>query len=176
VNKQDIVQLLKINDKAVARALVVLTQRQTDSEQATKETRFRNGEGFRPCHAHMGTSMANFFASRGFLTPKQIAYWRCLDKNGKMRIEVYANQLLGIAQAKTAVKCSDSDEPPAPDCNEPTGPNPYNGEDVGNMMERQMVLQEQLDDAFKQQNHQQINSIKLSLKLIAEAIKQSREQ
>ena len=76
MNKQQIIELLKTNDKAVARALVALNARQTDSEQATEETRVRNGQGFRPCHARMGTSMANFYQHRGYLTAKQIAYWR----------------------------------------------------------------------------------------------------
>jgi hypothetical protein len=100
IDKQYIVNLLKTNDKAVARALVVLTERQTPQEQANQTTVVENGEGFRPCHARMGTSMAEFYKNRGFLTEKQINYWRHTQKDGKMRIEVYANQLLGIAKLK----------------------------------------------------------------------------
>ena len=100
--RAQIVELLKTRDAAVARALVVLTQRQTVSEQATESTQYRNGEGFRPCHARMGTSMANFYQRRGYLSPKQIAYWRQPMKDGKMRIEIYANQLLAAAQARAA--------------------------------------------------------------------------
>lgn len=99
----DIVQLLATNDKAVARALVVLTERQTADEQRAEETKYHNGEGFRPCHARMGTSMANFYSKRGYLSPKQLAYWRTKQRDGKMRIAVYATQLLGIAQQKAAV-------------------------------------------------------------------------
>jgi hypothetical protein len=104
VSKSEIIEMLRTNDRAVARALVVLNQRQTVSEQATESTRVRNGAGFRPCHARMGTSMANFLQSRGFLTPRQIAYWRQEMKDGRMRIEIYAGQLHQVAKAKTQVQ------------------------------------------------------------------------
>lgn len=100
LDKQSIVSLLKTNDKAVARALVVLNDRQTCQEQASQNTVVANGEGFRPCHARMGTSMAEFYKKRGFLSGKQINYWRKPQKDGKMRIEIYANQLLGVAKQK----------------------------------------------------------------------------
>lgn len=106
MNKQTIVDLLRNNDKAVARALVALTTRQTSTEQNTKTTINRNGEGFRPCHARMGTAMANFYSSRGFLSPKQVAYWRKPQRDGKMRIEIYAGQLLLVAQEKAAAKAA----------------------------------------------------------------------
>lgn len=100
MDKQMIVELLKANDKAVARALVVLNQRQTAGEQVNEATLNRNGEGFRPCHARMGTSMAKFYQRNGYLSPKQVAYWRKLQKDGRMRIEIYAGQLLAVAEAK----------------------------------------------------------------------------
>ena len=102
MDKAKIVSLLRSNDKAVARALVVLNERQTADEQATENTRYLNGRGFRPCHARMGTSMANFYTKFNRLSPKQVAYWRAPMKDGKMRIEIYAGQLLDIAQAKAA--------------------------------------------------------------------------
>lgn len=104
MNKQDIINLLETNDKAVARALVVLTQRQTQDEQASENTKYLNGMGFRPCHARMGTSMAKFYERNGYLSPKQIAYWRKPQKDGKTRIAIYAGQLLEVAQAKAAKK------------------------------------------------------------------------
>ena len=100
VSKDEIVELLRTNDRALARALVVLNERQTADEQIQEETRVQNGQGFRPCNARMGTSMAKFFLARGFLTPKQIAYWRKPIKGGKMRIEIYAGQLHQVAKAK----------------------------------------------------------------------------
>lgn len=92
--KERVVQLLEKNDKAIGRALLRLLQNQTSDEQVTQSAKYRNNQGFRPCHARMGTSMAEFFRSKGYLSPKQAAYWRVRDKNGNMRIGIYANQLL----------------------------------------------------------------------------------
>lgn len=93
-NKEKIVNLLASNDVAVGRALVRLFKNQTADEQVNEDVKHRNNKGFRPCHARMGTSMAKFFQERGRLTPKQVSYWRTLDKKGNMRIGIYANQLL----------------------------------------------------------------------------------
>lgn len=92
--KDRIVQLLGRNDAAVARALLRLKELQTFDEVANEDTKYRNGRGFRPAHARMGTSMALFFERNGYLTPKQVNYWRSRDKRGNMRIGIYANQLL----------------------------------------------------------------------------------
>lgn len=103
LTKQAIVEMLRTRDAAIARALVALTAHQTADEKVQEVVKYQNGEGYRPCHARMGTSMSEFYQKNGYLSPKQIAYWRHLDKNGKMRIEIYANQLLRIAQQKAAV-------------------------------------------------------------------------
>lgn len=108
VTQEQIVNMLKTNSKAVARALVALAARQTADEQAAERTKYHNLQGFRPCHARMGTSMANFFKRNGYLTEKQIAYWRVKQKDGKMRIEIYANQLCEIAKQKAAAAASDN--------------------------------------------------------------------
>lgn len=100
--KESIVKLLATNDQAVCRALVVLTARQTADEQTSEQTRYLNGQGYRPCHARMGASMSKFFEARGYLTPKQIAYWRVKDKTGSMRIGIYSGQLLEVAREKAA--------------------------------------------------------------------------
>lgn len=94
--KEDITHLLSTNDKAVGRALVRLTERQTFDEQEAKDSRYKNNRGFRPCHARVGVEMAEFFTKRGYLTEKQARYWRVRDKSGTMRIAIYANQLLKI--------------------------------------------------------------------------------
>lgn len=99
----DIVKLLETNDKAVARALVVLYERQTEDEKAGENTRHHNNRGFRPCHARMGTSMAKFYLRNGYLSPKQVAYWRKQGKEG-MRISIYWRQLLDAAHRKAAAK------------------------------------------------------------------------
>lgn len=180
MNKQDIVELLKRNDKAVARALVALNARQTDSEQAAEETRYRNGQGFRPAHARMGTSMANFYQRRGYLTTKQIAYWRKLDRTGKMRIEIYANQLMLVAQAKAATSTVAKYDKTREELEtEPAGPtkaNPYLGQDLGNLMEQQMVLQEQYTDLLESDLESVYGPVKTQLDLIAVAIKQAVAQ
>lgn len=100
LSKESIIQLLKTNDTAVARALVALNKRQTNDEQQAQDTRYNNGRGFRPCHARMGTSMAQYYIKWGRLSEKQIAYWRKPMRDGKMRIEIYAGQLLEVAKAK----------------------------------------------------------------------------
>jgi len=102
LSKAAIVKILETNDKAIAHALVVLYKHQTNTEQHSEQTINRNGEGFRPCHARMGTSMATFYMSRNYLTPKQIAYWRHIMKCGNMRISVYWKQLAVAAERKAA--------------------------------------------------------------------------
>jgi hypothetical protein len=104
LTKQSIIELLKTNDTAVARALVALHKRQTLDEQQSESTTHLNGRGFRPCHARKGSSMATFYQNRGFLTPKQVGYWRRPMKGGKARIEIYSGQLLEVARAKAAKK------------------------------------------------------------------------
>ena len=134
MNKQDIITLLATNDKAIARALVVLNERQTSDEQASENTKYHNGRGFRPCHARMGTSMAKFYAARGFLSTKQIAYWRKPMKNAPMKIAIYAGQLLEIAAAKATKVVAKMEETAYAD--------------VGNLMEEMMVVREMYDDAM----------------------------
>jgi len=106
LSKDELLVLLKTNDKAVARALVVLNNRQTLDEQATQGTRYLNGMGFRPCHARMGTSMAKFYERTGYLTPKQVSYWRSTDKSGAMRIGLYWRQILEEAEVKEKAKAA----------------------------------------------------------------------
>ncbi len=102
ISREEIVSLLATNDRAVMRALVVLNSRQTSTEQSVESTVEQNGRGFRPCHAHMGTSMAKFYTRNGYLSQKQIAYWRAPDRNGSMRIGIYWRQLQEEAIAKAA--------------------------------------------------------------------------
>lgn len=93
-DRESIVALLERNDAAVGRALVVLFNRQTVTEQMTESTREFNGRGFTGFDGKIGASMAKFYLRSGFLTPKQIAYWRKRDKRGVMRIGKYWKQLL----------------------------------------------------------------------------------
>jgi hypothetical protein len=52
----------------------------------------------------MGVSMAKYFERNGFLTEKQINYWRTPTNCGKSRIEIYSRQLLEEANLKTLQK------------------------------------------------------------------------
>lgn len=104
MTKDEIIALLERNDTAIARALVVLNERQTQDEQNSKDTRDHNGRGFRPCDAFMGTSLANFYTAKGFLTPKQLNYFKKKNAKGKMRIACYARQLVEIAEEKARLK------------------------------------------------------------------------
>lgn len=166
MNKEQIVALLKTDDRAIVRALLVLNANQTATEQSSEQTINRNGEGFRPCHARMGTSMAKFFKARGYLSPKQIAYWRKPMKNAEMKIAIYWRQLAEAAAAKAAakpqaiqaVKSTANDEPPAPSVNEPNRAREFKAAapgkigltprqaDLGNLLEERMVLQEQVSN------------------------------
>jgi hypothetical protein len=91
---------LLTNDQWLARALVALNERQTSDEQIHEVTKYRNEQGFRPAHAQKGTGMAMFYKRHGFLTPKQIAWWRKVTPCGKSRIEIYVGQLMTIAATK----------------------------------------------------------------------------
>lgn len=110
LTKESIQALLLRNDKAVARALLVLNANQTSFEQASESTINRNGMGFRPCHARMGTSMAQFFTLRGYLTPKQVEYWRKPMACGNTKIGIYWKQLVVAANAKKEVVVAETEE------------------------------------------------------------------
>jgi hypothetical protein len=46
--------------------------------------------------------MAQFYLRTGFLTPRQLAWWRARTESGRSRIEIYANQLVRVAAEKKA--------------------------------------------------------------------------
>jgi len=106
ISADTIREKLRTDDKWLARALVALNERQTIDEQRDESTRHHNNEGFTTGHARLGTSMAKFYLQRGYLTAKQVAWWRKLTPNGRMRIEIYAGQLARIAKEKAAAKAA----------------------------------------------------------------------
>lgn len=134
LNVNAIKELLATNDRAVGRALIVLRNRQTADEQASEHTKYRNGRGFRPAHARMGTSMANFYEKFHKLSEKQVAYWRKPMKDGNTRIEIYARQLLEEAQDKAQKKLALDTVKKFRDIKP--------GEDIGNYGEEKMVWEE----------------------------------
>lgn len=89
-DKEQIVALLETNDKAVARALIRIYERQTAAEQATQNVRENNNRGFNKADAPALTSIAQRLLRFGSLTPKQVQYVR-------RRITKYWRQLLEIA-------------------------------------------------------------------------------
>lgn len=131
--KAQILNLLNSNDKAIARALVVLNERQTADEQRSEGTLHHNGRGFTPADARMGTSMAGYYSRNKVLSTKQIAYWRKPNAKGIPRINKYAGQLVEIAAEKAA-----------PAIQKLTAPKVVVG-DVGNLCEERLHIQETLD-------------------------------
>lgn len=85
-------RILKDNKTLIA-ALIALNNCQTPQERSFEKTIERNGKGFRAFDAKMGSGMVNFFQKNGFLTDKQLGFWRKKDRNGKEKICVYLNQL-----------------------------------------------------------------------------------
>lgn len=100
MDKTYISNLLINNDKAVARALVALHNKQTASEQSSEATINRNGRGFTPADAFMGSNMAIYYLKFGCLSEKQISYWRKPNAKGIPRICKYSGQLLKISEEK----------------------------------------------------------------------------
>lgn len=93
---QDMIkELIRTNDKAVVRALLVIYNYQTDSEKAWGETKFDNGIGFNGVDANILTSFAQQVNARGFLSPKQMFIAR-------KKMLKYAGQILKHMELKTA--------------------------------------------------------------------------
>jgi transcription initiation factor IIE alpha subunit len=50
LTKENILNLLRTNDKAIGRALVVLYNNQTFDEKEHQDVKYHNNKGFRPLH------------------------------------------------------------------------------------------------------------------------------
>lgn len=158
--KAQIIELLNTSNKAVARALVVLNERQVRDEQTSEQTRYHNGIGFTPADARMGTSMANFYSKFNRLSDKQIAYWRKPNVKGVPRINKYAGQLVEIAQEKAAKAMVKLEAPKTM------------AADVGNLMEEKMVLEEMYDAAGERDDEEEAERIGMRLIQIAEQLEE----
>jgi hypothetical protein len=108
MNKSDIINLLNTNDRAIGRALIALNKCQTFEERDCGVTINKNGRGFTPADAYMGTSMAKYYEKFGKLSEKQLLYWKKPNAKGVPRINKYANQLLEIALVKAAIHPDDA--------------------------------------------------------------------
>ena len=102
LTKDSITDLLRRNNEAVARALVVLYNNQTFDEKQQQDVKYRNNKGFRPAHARIGTSMAEQYLRTGRLSDAQVRYWRVTGKEG-MRIGIYTRQLIEAAMKKKGI-------------------------------------------------------------------------
>ncbi|RWI35518.1 hypothetical protein [Mesorhizobium sp.] len=95
--KETIQELIRTNDKAVAKAILALYARQTESERSTEHTQVENGMGFNRLDAPFLTSIAKALPRYGnHMTPRQIAKARPM-------LLKYWRQLLEIAGEKGAV-------------------------------------------------------------------------
>jgi hypothetical protein len=93
-NKDSICELLKRNDRAVERALIVLYNNQTEDEQNAHVTSHANGRGFTGYDAEFYSSLAERVISGQHLSPRMLACLRKPMKNGQPRIGKYWSQLL----------------------------------------------------------------------------------
>lgn len=90
--KDDIKNLLKVNDRAVARAVYAIYKRQTDDEKFCDDTHESNGVGFNKFDAEILSNLARYFFQHGYLSTKQ-------TEVARKRIVKYAGQLADIANA-----------------------------------------------------------------------------
>ena len=93
---EEIRELLKESDKAVARAILAIYNRQTEDEQSIKETTEHNGIGYNGVDANFMSSLAQFYQTKGFLSAGQL-------KHGRKAIMKYAKQLTDIANNPVGV-------------------------------------------------------------------------
>ena len=95
LTKDYIKALLARSDQAIARALLVLLDRQTDDEQDSQVAKYQNGRGFTSCDAAILTSFALQVQQGRTLSPKQLNLAR-------RYLPKYSGQLLEAAQQKAA--------------------------------------------------------------------------
>lgn len=92
-DREAINELLMTNARAVERALVVLHDRQTSTEQASLQTKDANGVGFGAFDAEIFSSFAEK-VKRGYrLSERQLAVCRKANKHGIARLARYWKQL-----------------------------------------------------------------------------------
>jgi hypothetical protein len=80
---------------AIGRGLVVVWNNQTESEQNSKDTTLRNGEGFNGRDARFGSVLAEWFADKGFLSVRQA-------EMGRKMLAKYARQIAEATQPANA--------------------------------------------------------------------------
>lgn len=96
VTKENLTKLLntpRLRNIVVAKALVLLKNRQTYDEQRDEITKYDNNIGFTPGDAKRGVSMAKFYERKGYLTDAQVRWWMVSNEKGFSRITKYHAQL-----------------------------------------------------------------------------------
>ena len=97
MTKNEIQEILKTNDMALQRAVMVVYANQTEHEQLAEETTELNGVGFNGCDANFLTSIAKQIQNGWTLSEKQMA---CVRK----AMPKYWKQLQVAAEQKAASK------------------------------------------------------------------------
>jgi len=92
-NKEKLINLLTVNDKAVELAIVIIYNRQTLEEQSLEKTKHHNGIGFTGWHASLGTYYAKWILRGKSLSGQQLA------KARKIALS-YTSQLLDEIKSK----------------------------------------------------------------------------
>ncbi len=107
VTKQSLQHMINSADsdkraRIIGRALVVLLERQTSTEQNAAATHEDNGVGFTSADARSGTLTAKSFIKMGTLQEWQVSKWVRPDRAGYARICKYHRQLNEVAERKSA--------------------------------------------------------------------------
>jgi hypothetical protein len=89
--------------EVIGRALVVLFNNQTTTEQASNDTIEHNMVGFTGADARRGSITAKYFLRHNNLQDWQIEYWTRPNSKGTPRLAKYWRQLDKAAQAKKGV-------------------------------------------------------------------------
>lgn len=95
--KDEIKELLETSDKLAIRGLLRIFQLQTADEQESEYTKHINGVGFTGVDGEILSSMAKFFKSRNYLSPKQMEIVR-------KRMPKYAGQLTKVANGEIVLE------------------------------------------------------------------------
>ena len=105
VTKQSLTKMLSDADRAkraqiIGRALVVLFNNQTKTEQSANITNNHNNIGFTGADARSGSLSAKSFLKNRTLADWQVDMWMKTGKSGYPRIAKYHSQLDQAAQLK----------------------------------------------------------------------------
>ena len=101
-DKTSIQRLLQENDRAVARAVVAIYQRQTDEEKNSQATLKTNGVGFNQADARRGAYYAGYIKTAGRLTGRHLGIARDMMQKYWRQLADIANEKEQIAQARVA--------------------------------------------------------------------------